>query len=47
MDSIDEKFYLNVAELMYSRLPIPRLKKKFVYDNIDGFVKIIGVETEI
>lgn len=44
---VDKKFYLNVAELMRKQLGKPRLKKKFVYDKDDGFVRILGVETEI
>jgi len=44
---VDKKFYLNVAELMGKQLGKPRLKKKFVYDKVDGFVRIIGVETGI
>ena len=47
MAFIDKKFYLNVAELMNKQLKKPRLKKNFVYDKVDGFVRIIGVETEI
>lgn len=47
MEFVDKKFYLNVAELMGKQLRKPRLKKKFVYDKIDGFVPIITVECEI
>lgn len=47
MARIDKKFYLNVAELMKKQLGKPRLKKKFVYDKVDGFVRIITVECEI
>lgn len=44
---VDKKFYLNVAELMRKQWGKPRLKKKFVYDKVDGFVRIITVECEI
>ena len=47
MDVIDKNFYINVAELMGKCIFKPALKKKFVYDKHDGFVPIIGVETEI
>ena len=46
MERIHKKFYINVAELMKKQLKKPRLKKKFVYDKDDGFVRIIGVGTE-
>ena len=44
---IDEVFYVNVADLMMQELHLPRLKRRVVYDTIDGFVPIIGVECEI
>lgn len=47
MTTIDKKFYVNVAELMGKCIFKPALRKKFVYDKDDGFVRIIGVETEI
>ena len=44
---MDKEFYVNVADLMLEQLQLPRLRKRFVYDTVDGFVPIIGVECEI
>ena len=43
----NSKYYINVASIMYGKLPSPKLRKKFVYDKDDGFVRIITVECEI
>ena len=43
---MDKEFYVNVADLMMQELHLPRLKRRVVYDTIDGFVPIIGVECE-
>ena len=43
------KYYINLGEIMEAKglaLRRPKLKRKFVYDKDDGFVRIIGVETE-
>ena len=50
---IDKKFYVNVKEVMKPltrpkcRLPRPKLKPKFIFDEIDGIVPIISIETEV
>ena len=45
MTTVTEIFYVNVAELMGNIIPKAKLKSKFVYDDIDGFVRIIGWDT--
>ena len=47
MTTIDERYYVNVADLMLEQIPEPRLRKKFAYDQDDGFIPIISVECEI
>ena len=49
VNEFDAKYYINVGRKMIEKglaLRRPKLKRKFVYDKDDGFVRIIGVETE-
>ena len=49
---INKKYYINVKEKMKPltrpkcTLPKPKLKPKFVFDETDGIITIITVETE-
>ena len=47
MTTIDERYYVNVADLMLQHIPEPRLRKKFAYTNEDGFIPIITVEVDV
>ena len=48
VEKFNPKYYINVANKMMEKglaFKRPRMKKNFVYDKDDGFVRIIGVDT--
>jgi hypothetical protein len=44
MKSIDEKYYINVKELMNKQLPRPKLKPT-VFVNVDEWLPLVVVDT--